>query len=81
MDLSTLKKGDKISISDGSKEPPLRHNKKHSAWKDKNKTCYFQENLPQYGQIQICDNMPSENSRMNVFWAVGVSNLTIEKIN
>jgi len=79
MDLTTLNKNDKITISDGSKEPPKHHNKKHSAWKDKNKTCYFQNNLPEYNQIQICDRNSNNNSRMNVFWAIGIQGLVIEK--
>ena len=53
MKIKDLKKGMYVRISNGEKEPPKHHNKKHSAWSLKNRTGYIREIEEDYNIIQL----------------------------
>lgn len=73
-DLSTLKKGQLVKISNGEKEPPKHHKKKLSAWQTYNRTGYVYEYEADYNNLCLATNPECRG----VVFATSMKGVTVE---
>lgn len=75
MNLHELKENDQIIISDGTKEPPKHHTRKHFAWRLNNRTCLVHRYEPQFSRLGVKDKPNSA-----VVDCLQVNSLTVQRV-
>ncbi|WP_199438699.1 hypothetical protein [Vibrio owensii] len=81
--LTELQVGMKVKISDGTKEPPKHHTKKHSDWSYRNRIGYVYSVEPEYGSfglVKSSELVSATAMRVRVVFNCKFANYSVEML-